>query len=506
MAKRKAKVLLPAFSLLSVATISAVGLASCGPNGVDPYNIDFTLDIAGTTIDFWTGFGSDMQDALETVVEQFEEETGVIVNLESKGGYDQLASAINLSSTSGNMPHLAVAYPDHMASYVSNNSIVRLDYYFENDGDDNFNIQDFYSDYMVENQSVEFKDDGTPWTLGVPFNKSTEIMSYNKTFFDWAKTIDDTIKVPSTWAEVRSVGVAINNMMTDYYGKYVGKDGIAYDSTVAMEEAGTTQMFDFRAITADLFHPISYDSQSNFFITVCRQWGGTYTELDKETLKGYVAFDSAEMIEAMTFMKEAHAEDSLAIPQDYQLQGYSSNAFKTLQSVVNIGSSAGVKNSCPPGDKFEVGVAPIPYKDADKKFVISQGTNLILLDTGLETQRLAAWTLLKYLAKEHNGEFAASSGYFPSSEYAFQSDAYQELVEMEPVSTVDKAFYATTMVNTNTYMNDTEGWTKFVDPPFVGSSTIRATVESAFSRVFIGNETPEAVLDSLYSQLGDYVR
>ena len=94
-----------------------------------------------------------------------------------------------------------------------------MDYYFENDvanvfepEGERFRIQDFYTDYMVENQSIEFDNDGNPYTLGVPFNKSTEVLIYNSTFFDWVAnqpTLSSKIYVPSTYEEINSVGEEI---------------------------------------------------------------------------------------------------------------------------------------------------------------------------------------------------------------------------------------------------------------------------------------------------------
>ena len=228
---------------LLVVTGTSASLMGCQlGGGVDPYNLDFTVDTRGTTIDFWTGFGSDFADILENVLKTFEDETGIIVNHESKGGYDGLQQAITLSAGTNSYPNVALAYPDHMVGYVNNNIILRLDSFFEDDGDDTFNPEDFYPDYMKENYEVEYnRETGEPYLMGVPFNKSTEVMIYNKTFFEWAKTIsgfEDRIFVPSTWDEVVSVSTAINELMEDYYGKFIGHDGKGYETRDELFAAG----------------------------------------------------------------------------------------------------------------------------------------------------------------------------------------------------------------------------------------------------------------------------
>ncbi len=515
MKKKKLLVLLPLIS-------SAIGLSGCETTKVNPYDLDFTIDTNGTTIQMWHPFGSDIGGYLEEVVDLFTEETGIKVELEGKGGYDNLQKAINLGASKRKIPGVTLAYPDHMASYVNNDSILRLDYFFENDGED-FKMDDFYADYMVENQSIEKKEDGSGfYTLGVPFNKSTEVMYYNKTFFDWASAQDSSIKVPSTWDEVYTVSNAILNLLKNkgLYEKILGSDGNLY-ARVTEIPVGVDVVLDFSAVTENTFHPFVYDSQSNFFITTIRQWGGTYTEFDSSTRKGYMAFNNQATVDGLTFMQKLHNECGMAIPAEYGgTTKYSSGYFKNWQSLMTIGSSAGAANSAPTGDAFQVGVAPIPYKDEDHKYAISQGTNLILMDVGTVAQRVASWKLLKYLAKFQNGLFASRSAYYPSCEYAQNSQEYQDaLTRNNPETAVEKPttaqalHYYVAKVNSDYYLNDSSNWTKFVDPGFSGSSAIREAVSSAMSLLFIGDTSgkqlsPQEVIDYYYnnSDLKDYVR
>lgn len=514
MKKTKLLVLLPLLG-------SAISLSGCNTTKVNPYDLDFTIETKGTKIQMWHPFGSDMGGYLEEVVDIFQEETGITVELEAKGGYDNLQKAIDLGASKGKIPGITLAYPDHMAGYVESDSILRLDYYLENDGDDDFKAEDFYADYMVENQSIEKKEDGSGfYTLGIPFNKSTEVMYYNKTFFDWASAQDSAIKVPETWDDVKTVSNAIIALMKskNMYGKILGSDGKLYEKAMEVP-AGVSTVLNFTTLTEDTMFPFMYDSQANFFITAIRQWGGTYTEYDPDTRKGYMAFDNQATIDALTYMKALHDESGMGIPAEYGgTTKYSSEYFKNWQTFMTIGSSAGSANSGT--SSFDVGVAPIPYKDADNKYVISQGTNLILMDVGTVAQRVACWKLLKFLAKYQNGLFASRSSYYPSCEYAQNSDEYQEFLTINnpetaegDVSTVQALKYYVAKVNSDYYLNDSSSWTKFVDPGFAGSSTIRTAVSSAMSLLFIGGEsgvqfTPQEVVDYYFnnSDLKDYIR
>ena len=532
---KKAK-LLVALPLLAT-TLSA--LTACG-NGRNKfaYDLDFTVDVSGTKIEMWTGFGSDLTDRLEDLLAEFKKLTGVTVEHTSKSSYDGCLKAVTLAATKGKYPHVVVGYPDHFASYVKTDIIVRLDYYFENDvhnptfepEGESFKMSDFYSDYMVENQSIEFDKEGNPYTLGVPFNKSTEVLIYNKTFFDYFAKLDDyknKIYVPATYDEIKSVGEAILKYFDDnnLYNKVLYEDGtIGTGKTLKaiIDLSGITKPDDSKSTTQ--FKPFTYDSQANLFITSTRQAGGTYTEVDKQTRKGYMTFKNQTTYDSLDYLKGLYDKKVFGIPADWGETKYGSNPFKSYHAVMTLGSSAGVANDAPTGNKFDIAAAPVPYRTADKKFVISQGANLALLDKGSREERVASWQLIKFLSKYANGAFCATTGYYPSCSYAENAgedghsgmwanagedfDDYATWIgeARESLLTADQIRAQVADININYYVKDSENWTKFVDAPFSGSAEIRNKVASIPPWVFTGEKTPEDAVNTIYQQLSSYVR
>lgn len=525
---------------LPLAAIALAAMSGCGAKrNKFAYDLDFNVDVSGQTINMWTGFGTDLSDRVEELLAEFKKLTGVTVNYESKSSYDGCLKAVNLAATSVKYPHVVVGYPDHFASYVKSNIIVRLDYYFENDvhnstfepEGESFKISDFYADYMAENQSIEFDKDGNPYTLGVPFNKSTEVLIYNKTFFDYCASNDELktkIFVPTTYDELESVGTNILGYFDKLglYGKTLYEDG-----SVGTAQSGKKVILDLTGITkADgtnkksQFKPFSYDSQANLFITSTRQAGGTYTEIDKQTRKGYLAFNNQTTVDSLTYLKGLYDKNVFGIPADWDEAKYGSNPFKASKTVMTLGSSAGVANSAPAGNKFEIAAAPVPYRTADKKFVISQGANLALLDTGTREQRVAAWQLIKFLSKYANGAFCAESGYYPSCAYAeiagadghsgmwanagddFDDYATWLSEAQESMNSATRIRAQTAEVNLNHYVNADEHWIKFVDAPFSGSAQIRNEVAAITPWVFRGEYTPQGAIDAIYAKLSTYVR
>ena len=109
--------------------------------------------------------------------------------------------------------------------------------------------------------------------------------------------------------------------------------------------------------------------------------------------------------------------------------------------------------------------------------------------------------------------WACDTGYFPGAKSAAESPAYKEMLASTDYSNANVVAYReSAQINEEEYMVEAKGWTKFVDPGFVGSSTIRSTVKNILANVFNhvgegkeGAKTYEEVLNDAYTTLKDYV-
>ena len=497
-------------------------------------------------IDLWTGFGQAMSSALEGVLEDFEREYPYIeVNHEQKSGYDNLHSGIMNSIYTSSYPNVAVGYPDHFADYISSNIQYTLDG-FVNSKEYGIDLDDYYDQYMTENKTLLYKDDAKkdPYIMGIPFNKSTEVMVYNKTFFDAFN-----LTPPETWDEAVTLGKEIISIVKGTSSKLTKEEdkvshfGTNWEYTYDDNGTSKTVVFDFNSVEEADFYPLSYDSQANFFITIVKQFGGKYTEMGDNIKKGYMVFkNDAKVVEALNYVKDMNTQHVLGIPSTWDETSYCSNPFKMIKSVMTISSSAGVANNIPSGNKFDVGIAPIPYKTADKKFVISQGTNLAIFKSDAE-HALASWLLIRFMTggveyaykelNEETGEyepvtdslgnvimdnanvnFAIDSGYLPVTKKGEQSDRYQTYIASENLgSASDKAKIAVQKIASNVYVNNenpSETWDKFVDAAFIGSSSIRSEVEKIIPFMITGASgkiyTAEEAINFVYSRLPAYVK
>ena len=169
---------------------------------------------------------------------------------------------------------------------------------------------------------------------------------------------------------------------------------------------------------------------------------------------------------------------------------------------MNVGSTAGLSNIT--SNAIKTKIAPIPYKDAEHKYVISQGTSLGLFNKGTDKEKLAAWKLMVYLSQQDNGQFAADTGYYPTCDYSYNSDGYQEYLDSTVKSDTDKLRLASAEVNNNEYVEN--HWNKFIDPGFRGSADIREQVELIPGYLMTGTYDVQGAIDAIYRTIADYVK
>lgn len=435
------------------------------------------------TINVWTGFGDSMTTQLENILTDYEaSHEGLDIVHTGQGGYDNLLAAIVGSVSTRTYPQLAVAYPDHMAQYQESGILFDLTSTIEADGMD---LNKFFPNYLEENLQIV-----PDHVMGLPFNKSTEVMTTNQDFIDILIKMTETKEgadkitgVPTTWQEVETFGLAARKALdeTNAWNKVIGEDGKVYSDAIAAGDAGVNVAIDLTNVGSNDFYVLSYDSQANFFITMVRQWGGTYTsveEIGNGKTQGYMQYKSQEVVDMLKFFNRLFNEGIIGIPSFYGEASYTSTPFKAYKTIFTIGSSAGVSN-CVDGDKINVQINPIPY-NADKpefKYVISQGTNLVMFKNADEENRKNSFELLKTLAydADTNATFAKNTGYIPVTTDAYESTIYQNYLNDSTLTGTAKTMRDAVKTNFDVYQGN-QGWTQYVDPGFVGSSSIRANV------------------------------
>ncbi|OON99936.1 MAG: sugar ABC transporter substrate-binding protein [Epulopiscium sp. Nele67-Bin004] len=314
-------------------------------------------------ITFWHAMNGGQESALTALTEKFMAQNDYItVTLQNQSSYNDLNQKLSASLISPDqLPTMSQAYLDWMYYPLEDNLIVDLLPYVE---DPEIGIGDFadinyaFLEPLMINGSL----------YGMPFNKSSEVIWYNKTMFD-----ELGLTAPTTYEEFEQVAKAIT---------------------------------DAKGITA-----AGFDSLSSYFVTYLNNYGVVFDSTVDVTSE--VAKDAAQ------FYLDGINEGYFRIAgTDFYLSGPLGSELVGMYVGSNAGESFVLQGA---GDKFEVGVAPYPAHTA-----IQQGTDIFVFNSASELQQRAAYEYLKFLTETDSQiEWAVATGYIPIRETAFASDEYK---------------------------------------------------------------------------------
>ena len=426
-------------------------------------------------IEYWHANGAALTTVLEEIKADFEAkyEGKYTVKLTSYGDYDTLRDTITSSIAAGMAPTAAQTYPDHVSLYLEGAALQSLDTYI-NDAEHGMSAEEqaqFVEGYWAE--GVIYDTAGTRYAM--PFNKSTELMYYNKTLFDkygWT--------VPTTWDEV--VEIAKLWMATPEYA--------------AAKTANKGKVY-----------ALGYDSEANMFITLTQQWGAKYTSFDESGKGIFSAFGATEADTLksktalnwyLTQFKAGYMATSTAFGTNY-----CSDAFKAGQCIMTIGSSAGASYNDGSENGFETAVSSVPQYDKENGQVIQQGTNVSLFKCKDKEEELGGWLWLKHMVSYESAlKWALDTSYFPIRKDVMNSTEYQNHILGKIVaddgSTVDgiqtlaaKAKQAGTLQSAWYYTNIA----------FPGSSKARDNAETIVQQILYGTITTDQAYADAYNSI-----
>ena len=396
--------------LLVVMLVSL--LAACGEktpadttgtpnNGEQQVSTNFTVpeggyDGSAVTITFYNTMGTNLAPVLADYIEVFNEKyPNITVNSVNVGSYDDCRDQISTELTVGNQPNIAYCYPDHVALYNLARAVTQLDSLIESE--EGVTLADGTTEILglTDEQKADFIEgyynegkqfgDGLMYTM--PLSKSTEVLYYNKTFFD-----ENNLTVPTTWDELKALCAQI-------------------------------KAIDPKSI------PLGYDSEANWFINMTEQYGSPYTSATGD----HFVFNNEQNRAFVKMFNEWY--NSGYVTTQTLLGSYTSEMFKAGTSYMSIGSSAGASHQRPSKDAegnypFEVGIASIPQVDANNPKVISQGPSLCIFQKENPQEVIASWLFVKFLTTcvEFQAEFSIASGYVPVLKSVGEHPVYAEFI------------------------------------------------------------------------------
>ena len=392
------KKLLATLLVVAMLALNIVALASCRTKPLTEFEVPSVgYDGSKVTIEFSHTMGSDLRAVLDEAIERFNEiYPNIEIKHEQTGGYDDVRDVTKNKISVGAQPDIVYCYPDHVALY--NLSKVTVDLYklinsdiqvsgsnghTEKLGLTEDQIADFIEGYYQE--GTAFEDGTAMYTL--PFSKSTELLYYNKTFFE-----KHNLQLPKTWDEMDALLKEIKRI-----------------------DPNCT--------------PLGYDSEANWFITMCEQLGSDYTS----STKGQNFLFDNDLNHAFAAKFREWYQAGLLTTQELNGGKYSSTLFVNQTAYMSIGSSAGADKQRPAKDSatgeypFEMGITSIPQggltltvNGETKTYnvntaVISQGPSVCLLNQKNPQEVVASWLFIKFLTTdvEFQADFSKQSGYVP---------------------------------------------------------------------------------------------
>lgn len=347
-----------------LALVLSLGLMTGCSTGKESASTDIVTEIKEPVeITFWHAMNGDLEASLQKLTDAFTTENpNIKVTLQNQSSYPDLQQKITATVASPkDLPTITQAYPDWMFNAIQDDLVLDLEPYINHE-----TLKfDNYDDILPSLRDAA-KIDGKIY--GMPFNKSTEVIWYNKTLFE-----ELNLEVPKTYEEFAAVAKEIKD-----------KKGIA--------GAG-------------------FDSLNTYYTTFVKNEGKVFDSSFDTTGK--------ESVNAVNYYLDGIKEGYFRIAGTDK---YLSGPFASETVGMYVGSNAGegfVKLGV--DGKFEVGAAPYPT-DAS----IQQGTDLYVFSNATSEQRTAAYEFLKFLTTTDNQvQWATETGYMPIRKSSIDSDAYK---------------------------------------------------------------------------------
>ena len=403
-------------------------------------------EVDKTTISFWHSMGGVNGQAIDTLVQKFndENEYGITVEAEYQGSYDDALNKLK-SAQIGNMgADLVQVYEIGTRFMIESGWIVPMQ--------SMVNADEYDTSFLESNLAAYYTINDMLYSM--PFNSSTPLMYYNKDMFDAAGITE----IPDSLESIAQIGDKLLDsgaqevMSLGIYGwffeQFIGKQGLEYaNNGNGRTEAATAVAFDENGAAANILN----------------EWKNLYD-------LGYAP--------------------NVGKGGDAGLADFSAG-----KSAITLGSTASLKQILQDVDgKFEVGTAYFPkVKSTDEGGVSIGGASLWALDNNDPKKLRATWEFVKFLISPESQAFwNAETGYFPVNVDAHDEDVFKENIEKYPQfeTAIDQ-------------LHDSA-------PQYAGAllsvfSEARAIVESEIESMLNGNETVDEAVDSMASQINDAI-
>lgn len=369
--------LFPVLSGLSLAGLLAAGSISQAL-AQEPVKLTMYYPVA---------VGGALTEVVDGLVSDFEAEHPEIdVEAIYAGNYDDTRVRAMSAIEAGDTPQLSVLFSIDLYELLEQDAIVPFDAIVETDEEREW-LDSFYPGLM-ENGRLDGK------TYGIPFQRSTIVMYWNKDAFEAAGL--DPEQPPETWDEMAQMAATVREASDDErWGVMIPSTGYAY--------------WMFQALAFQNGHKLMSDDGTEVY------------------------FNDPAAIEALEYWVALAAEHD-AMPDGTIEWGTLRQNFLEQSTAMmwhSTGNLTAVRNAA----DFDFGVAMLP-QHTQYGSPTGGGNFYVFKDTSDDEKR-AAMTFIRWMtAPERAAAWSIETGYMGVSPAAYETDALQEYIEAFPAAAV----------------------------------------------------------------------
>ena len=343
---------------------------------------------------WWHSNSGVLGEATDALVEEFNKttgaETGIEVEAVYQGSANDTLTRVKTVAQTGNTDDL----PDLVqldATGVVDMSTYENIYYIDDLAAANGDDLSFMLDHALESMRYKGK------VIGLPFNASTILFYYNKTLFDSLgyeapHTLDELIEMAPSLIEKDAKGnisrYALANVPTTYeLCAFIGmQNGLSYITDMKNGHEGTPTH------------------------TVFREEG---------TLKAF-----------LEKWRELYQTEGL-----YNLTSGVSAEFAAGRTACMLASTSSLTSVLEAvGNRFELGVAPLPMVNEDATGGVNLGGGALFTFQKDSERESAVWTFMKFLTNAQAQLYwHIETGYLPVNRYTYEMDEYNAHCEENPL-------------------------------------------------------------------------
>lgn len=392
---------------------------------------------AETSLQFYypVAVGGPITKIIDSMVGDFEKShPGIKVKPIYAGSYQDTIAKVLTAIKGGDVPQLSVILSVDMYTLIDEDAIVPYESLVKTAADKKW-LNGFYPAFMENSRTG-----GKTW--GVPFQRSTVVMYWNKEAFKAAGL--DPEKPPQTWDELVAYGKKLTKRDADgnvtQWGIQIPSSGFPY----WLFQAFTTQN-DVRLMNAS----------------------GTETY-----------YDNPKVIEAVQFWVDLSRKWKIHPPGIVEWGTTPKDFFERKIAIMwtTTGNLTNVRKNA----KFPFGVAMLPAHV--RRGTPTGGGNFYVFKKSTPAQKAAAFTFIKWMTSpERAAQWGTATGYVAVSPAAWQTPAMKAYVKGFPPAAVarDQLKYAAAELSTHDNQRVTKALNDGLQAALTGTKTPAQAMKDA---------------------------